>query len=41
MSMVGMVEQPHDWVIVERVTQSSIVHGLGIVHGGLLYSVMV
>jgi len=41
MSVVGMVEQPHDWVMVESMIQSSTVHGLGVVHGGLLYSVMV
>jgi hypothetical protein len=41
MSVVGIVEQPHDWVIVESMIQSSTIHGLGVVHGGLLYSVMV
>ncbi len=41
MSVVGIVEQPQDWVIVESMIQSSTVHGLGVVHGGLLYSVMV
>jgi len=41
MLVVGMVEQPHDWVMVESMMQSATMHGLGVGHGGLLYSVMV
>jgi hypothetical protein len=41
MLVVGMVEQPHDWVMVESMMQSATMHGLGVAHGGLLYSVMV